>query len=63
MRELRSCNTHTRVLVVGVKGRMLHRLEMASQFAGEGCVLQQPNTVAFMQEKELGPGLLAIDER
>ena len=36
---------------------------MDSQYAGGGCVLQQPNTVAFVQGKELGPGILSIEER
>ena len=37
----------------------------ANQFedaAGE-CVLQQPGTVAFVQGRELGKGLLSVDER
>lgn len=39
--------------------------EQTAQFddaAGE-CVLQQPGTVAFVQGRELGTGLLSVDER
>ena len=37
--------------------------QMEAQFAGSETVLTQPNTVAFVQGKELGPGLLSIDEK
>ena len=37
--------------------------QVDGQFAGSEVVLQQPNTLAFVQEKELGPGLLSIDEK
>ena len=37
--------------------------QMEAQFAGGETVLTEPNTVAFVQGKDLGPGLLNIDEK
>ena len=38
-------------------------MDPEAQFAGSETILTQPNTVAFVQGKELGPGLLNIDEK